>query len=204
MPTILSHPAVPLALGVGFGPKAVPRPLLIAGIVASALPDLDVIAFRLGIPYSAALGHRGFSHSLGLAAVVALGGAWALRKALRKARSPLPAAFGFLFLSMASHGLLDAFTTGGRGIALLWPFTEQRFFWPLQVIRVSPLSLSKLLSLRGQTVLLSEALWVWLPSTALALGLWTLRRGRLLPVGPRLDPTRPSLPSPPDQPRGNP
>ncbi|WP_243384085.1 metal-dependent hydrolase [Geothrix alkalitolerans] len=200
MPTILSHPAVPLALGVGFGPKAIPRPLLVTGIVASVLPDLDVIAFRLGIPYSAALGHRGFSHSLGLAAVMALGGAWALRQA----RSPFPAAFGFLFLSMASHGLLDALTTGGRGIALFWPFTDRRFFGPLQVIRVSPLSAARLLSSRGLAVFLSEILWVWLPSAVLALGLWTLRRGRRLPVGPCPDPIRPGLPSPPDLPRGNP
>jgi hypothetical protein len=32
-------------------------------------PDLDVWAFRLGIPYQAPLGHRGFTHSLAFALV---------------------------------------------------------------------------------------------------------------------------------------
>jgi inner membrane protein len=75
MPTLLSHPAVPLALGLGLGRQAVPARLLAAGAVASALPDLDVIAFRFGVPYSAQLGHRGFSHSLMAAALVGLIGA---------------------------------------------------------------------------------------------------------------------------------
>ncbi len=34
--------------------------LLIAGMVASIAPDLDVAAFRFGIAYSHEFGHRGF------------------------------------------------------------------------------------------------------------------------------------------------
>ena len=58
MPTVLSHAAVPLALGVGLGSRIVPPRLLAAGVLASALPDLDVIAFSWGVPYGSALGHR--------------------------------------------------------------------------------------------------------------------------------------------------
>jgi len=138
------------------------------------LPDFDVIAFRLGIPYSAEFGHRGFSHSLPLAGVVALLGALALRKV----NTPVRMSAWFLFLSMASHGILDAFTTGGKGIAMLWPFSEQRFFSPFQVIEVSPLSLARFLSSRGVTVLISELQWVWLPSICLALVLIAIRLAR--------------------------
>lgn len=47
MPSILSHPAVPLALGLALGPRVIPRRLLLAGVVASILPDLDVLLARL-------------------------------------------------------------------------------------------------------------------------------------------------------------
>ncbi len=126
MPTVLSHAAVPLALGVGLGAEVVPRRLLLAGALVSALPDLDVITFHWGIPYSAGLGHRGFSHSLLVAAVVALAGA-AAAPALRTGSAR---AFVFLFVAAASHGALDAFTNGGLGVAFLWPWSEQRFFAP--------------------------------------------------------------------------
>ena len=59
MPTILTHTAVPLALGLGLGKEIVPRRVLWAGVALSILPDLDVLAFRFGIPYAAPFGHRG-------------------------------------------------------------------------------------------------------------------------------------------------
>ena len=172
MPTLLSHPAFPLAVGLGLGPKMVRKPLLLAGVVVSMLPDLDVIAFPLGIPYAAEWGHRGFSHSMVFAGLVALLGAWFFSRF----RGAFAVSFGFLFFSMASHGFLDAFTTGGQGIALLWPFTPHRYFAPVQVIRVSPLSFTRFLSPRGIEVLRSELLWVWLPSGALAAVLALCRR----------------------------
>ncbi|HMS10742.1 MAG TPA: metal-dependent hydrolase, partial [Pyrinomonadaceae bacterium] len=71
MPTIFTHPAVPLALGFGLGKKVIAPRLLAAGVAASIIPDLDVIAFRLNIAYSSEWGHRGFSHALAFAAVLA-------------------------------------------------------------------------------------------------------------------------------------
>jgi len=67
MPTILTHPAIPLAIGVVLGPKRISRRLLLAGMVAAIVPDLDVIAFKLGIEYANQLGHRGASHSIAFA-----------------------------------------------------------------------------------------------------------------------------------------
>lgn len=46
MATVLTHPAVTLAIGLGLGKDVVPNPLLIAGVAVSALPDLNVLAFR--------------------------------------------------------------------------------------------------------------------------------------------------------------
>jgi inner membrane protein len=59
MPTIFSHPAVPLTLGFGLGKEIVSRRLLVAGVAASILPDLDVIAFSFGIPTNTSSGIAG-------------------------------------------------------------------------------------------------------------------------------------------------
>jgi inner membrane protein len=176
VPTILTHPAIPLALGLGLGQSVISRRLLMAGVAASILPDLDVIAFPLGISYASDFGHRGFSHSLFIAALVALGVACG-RRALQ---TTALRALGFLFVATASHGVLDAFTNGGLGVAFLWPWSGERYFAPFQMIEVSPLSARQLWSARGARVLGSELAWVWAPCTVLA-GTLLWARGALAP-----------------------
>ncbi len=177
MPTVLSHPVVPVALGLGLGRPLVSGRLLAAGAVVSVLPDTDVLAFRLGIPYAAEFGHRGFSHSLVFAALTALLGA----SCRRFLRSRFWTAFSFLFVAAASHGVLDAFTNGGLGIAFLWPFSSERYFSPIRVIQVAPIGLSRFFSHRGVAVLLSELVWIWMPSALVVVALaWMLRRERAL------------------------
>jgi inner membrane protein len=178
MPTALSHPAVPLAISIGLGRSAVPSRLVAAGIVASVLPDLDVIAFRFGIPYAAQFGHRGFSHSLAFAALVALLGAGCHRLL----RSGPMATFAFLFAATASHGVLDAFTNGGLGVAFFWPFSPTRYFAPIRMIQVAPLTAARLLSHRGAVVLASELLWVGLPCAVLGVVLAISRRRMRAPA----------------------
>jgi inner membrane protein len=167
MPTVLTHTVVPLALGLGLGKDVIPRPLMAAGMAAAVLPDLDVIAFRFGVTYASGFGHRGFSHSLFFAVLVALIGACVFRYY----RTGFARAFAFLFLSIVSHGVLDSFTNGGSGIAFLWPWSMDRFYAPVQFIEVSPLRLERVFSSRGITVLLSELVWVWTPLALVGLGL---------------------------------
>lgn len=176
LPTIITHPAIPLSLAIGLGPAEISKRLLVCGVAASILPDLDVLAFRLGIPYAAEWGHRGFSHSLAFAAFVAVIGA-CLAKSLRSTPKRV---FGFLFLSAASHGILDALTNGGLGIAFLWPFSNERFFAPWHPIVVAPLSISRFLSDRGLAVLWSEFIRVWLPCLSVAIIMMIVRRYRRL------------------------
>ena len=174
MPTVFSHAAVPLVLGLGLGRATIPPRLLAAGAAAAVVPDLDVVTFHLGIPYSADLGHRGFSHSLAFAALVGLAGA----AAHRALGAGFTRVFLFLFVATASHGVLDAFTDGGLGVALLWPWTGARYWAPdaLRVIEVSPISVRAFLSARGLAVLGSELRWIWLPALGLGLMLVWLRR----------------------------
>ena len=77
-------------------------------------------------------------------------------------------AFLLIFLSAASHGLLDAMTTGGLGVAFFSPFSNERYFLPWRVILVSPIGVSAFFSGRGLRVLQSELLWIWIPCAALA------------------------------------
>jgi inner membrane protein len=138
------------------------------------LPDVDVLAFRFGIAYGDAFGHRGATHSLTFALLL---GVVALALA-RHVDATRGRAFLFVAACAASHGLLDMFTNGGRGIALWWPFSNERLFFPWRVIEVSPLSLRGLAGERGLHVLQSELLWVWLPAAVLCvlLVLWRRRR----------------------------
>lgn len=171
MPTIVSHAAVPLALGIGLGKNIVSRRLLIAGVFSSAIPDLDAVSFLLSIPYASNLGHRGFTHSILLAACIALTGVL-FSEFLRttKVRS-----FIFLFLATVSHSVLDSFTSGGLGVAFLWPWSPQRFFMPFPIIRVSPLAISHFLSSRGIAVIVSELKWIWLPSLFISFATMKMR-----------------------------
>lgn len=158
MPSIITHAAIPLALWYAADRGRVSTRLLSAGVAATILPDLDVAAFALGIPYADTFGHRGASHSLLFAGLVALLGA-CLSRPLRSDPSQAAA---WLFVCAASHPLLDAMTSGGLGVALLWPWSDQRFFAPWRPIRVSPFA-GGFFSARGMATLLSELRWVWLP-----------------------------------------
>jgi inner membrane protein len=172
MPSVFSHPAVPLAIGVGLGSRVVPPRLLLAGALGSILPDLDVVAFEFAIPYGHEWGHRGFSHSLAFAAVVALLGA----SASRFLQASFLRSFLFLFIATASHGILDAFTNGGSGIALFWPWSTNRYFAPFRPIKVSPIEPSRFFTHRGIAVILSELLWIWIPCGLAAAALVAYRR----------------------------
>jgi inner membrane protein len=131
--------------------------------VLSMLPDVDVVGMALGVPYGAPWGHRGATHSLAMA--VLIGAASSL--AIRPARRPVIVTALLAVAVVASHGLLDAMTDGGRGVALLWPFSTRRIFLPWRPIPVAPIGVG-ILSREGLEVLLWEAL-VFLPLLAYAL-----------------------------------
>lgn len=169
--TPLSHLAVPLALTAALGPELMPPWLLFAALAFAILPDIDALGLWLGVPYAHPFGHRGFTHSLFFSVLLAIAGAL-----FAPAMGAMPwVAFGVLFVSTASHGLLDGLTNGGLGVAFLAPFSQRRYFLPWQVIEVSPLSLFALASWRGLRVLGSELRTVWMPCLAFGLTGFMLR-----------------------------
>lgn len=178
MASLISHPFVALALAPWFRRSGIGVKLATLGAACTMLPDLDVLGLYLGVPYGSLLGHRGLSHSIFFAAALAAIISLPLGKVFRPASATT--IFAFIFLCTASHGLLDAMTDGGLGIAFLSPLSNQRYFFPWRPLSVSPLSITAFFSGRGSAVLYSELLWVLVPSlTISALGwLSTHRRPR--------------------------
>ena len=155
-----------------------PEPLLtslVASMVLwsglSLLPDGDVIGFRLGVAYADEWGHRGATHSLAFAWLVALAFASVARLCDRAFSRTL--VLGAVVVG--SHGLLDALTDGGLGAALLWPLSSQRFFAPVTPLPVAPIGRA-LVSARGLFVMATELLWF---APLIAYALWPRRAAPL-------------------------
>jgi inner membrane protein len=166
MASAFTHGVAALAIGSCFYQRAVPKRIWVAGAICSAIPDLDVIGFRFGIHYGDFWGHRGFTHSLVFAAVLAVIVLYGLgRKISGISRFRL---WMFLFLATASHGVLDAMTDGGLGVAFFSPFDNTRYFLPWRPIHVSPISIHRFFSGRGWEVMQNELLWVWVPAMMFA------------------------------------
>ncbi len=180
MPTIISHAVAAMALVAAFPSQTVPRRLMLVGAACAMLPDVDVIDLRFGVPYGSPLGHRGFTHSLTFALC------WATVVRLVVYHCPAPDlhrgwVWLYLFLATASHGLLDACTNGGLGVAFFSPFSPARHFYSFTPIAVSPLG-ARFFSARGWYVLRSEFVWVWLPSLAFAVAAVLIRRALKRPI----------------------
>lgn len=172
MPTIFTHALVAAGLGRVLRARRQPARFWWLTALCAILPDFDAITFKLGIPYASMWGHRGFTHSLVFAALTGLLMAYVLwpRRDTRP-RGPLALWFA---VATATHPLLDMLTNGGLGVALLAPFSAERFFLPWRPVRVSPVG-GGFFSMRGLATLLSEFKWLWLP-TLLAVGAALLLR----------------------------
>ncbi len=179
MPTVMTHAVVGVGLGTLFTSRKMPPMFWITTAALAMAPDLDVWAFRLGIPYEAPMGHRGFTHSLLFALLLGATAVLVTHWRVGGRRADL---CGFFFLVTASHGLLDAFTNGGMGVGFFLPFDTRRYFFPWRPIQVSPIG-AAFFSERGLTVLWSELRWVWLPTAAVVASAWLVRRWR--GAGPR-------------------
>jgi inner membrane protein len=116
------------------------------------------------------LGHRGFTHSM-LFAIL-----WALILMFTLGRKSKLIWFSVIFLSTVSHGVLDAMTSGGKGVGFLIPFNNNRFFFPFREIKVSPLGVSKFFSEWGLQVIFSEIKYILLPCLLILLFSYTFKK----------------------------
>jgi inner membrane protein len=174
MASALSHAVAAAGIGAVIYRRSVPAPVWITGIACSVIPDVDVIGFRFGIHYGDFWGHRGFTHSLFFGVILAVAAAATLARL--QAEISRASLFAYFFLSTASHGLLDAMTNGGLGVAFFSPLDDRRYFLPWRPILVSPIGVTRFFSHRGLAVLQTEILWIWLPSLVMIATVMILRR----------------------------
>ena len=176
--TTFTHAVLAGAAATAFGGREKPLRLYAVAILVSVLPDADVIGFRFGVRYGAFLGHRGFFHSPFFALTVSVLCVAVLFRHLRPFSAGWWKHLALFFLLGASHGLFDAATDGGLGVALLAPFDNTRHFLRWTPIPVSPIGLRAFLQGRGLRVIIWEIAYLWAPASV-AAALLTLRRGRL-------------------------
>ena len=162
MASVFSHAVVALAIGKAVQNKDLSWRELLLGALYSVLPDLDVIGFYVDIQYGDLWGHRGMTHSVLFAALLA--GSLVVLWYRSKPAVAMMVLFLYFFLCTASHGVLDAMTNGGLGVAFFSPFDTTRYFFPVRPVMVSPIGVSEFFSEYGVRILASEAIWIWLPS----------------------------------------
>ena len=166
MPTIITHSIFAVSLAHVFKQSQLPMRFWLLAIICTILPDIDVAGFQLGIQYGDFWGHRGFTHSLSFALLLSLI-VVRLGFSQDRFRNLRPRLIVFFFLVTASHGLFDALTNGGLGIAFFSPFDTGRYFLPIRPIQVSPIGIHDFLKWGGWHVLESEFKWIAFPSLLL-------------------------------------
>jgi inner membrane protein len=169
MASAFSHAFVALAMGKSSQSRVMDGRALTLGALCAVLPDIDVVGFGYGIQYGDLWGHRGLTHSLAFAV---LWSALLVAFCYRRESGGVKAGIGlYFFFCAASHGMLDAITDGGLGVAFFSPFDTTRYFFHVRPVVVSPIGIQEFFSEQALRVLASEAQWIWLPVSVGFLGL---------------------------------
>jgi inner membrane protein len=176
MASAFSHAFAAVTLGKVYTGRRMGWRFWALALASAVLPDADVVTFGLGISYDSRFGHRGLTHSLPFALFWAFLVVWCEFKEIKRFSGRWWGMFAFFFVVTASHGVLDALTNGGRGVAFFSPFSGERYFFPWHGIEVSPLSIRQFFSEWGGAVVRSEFKYIWVPCIALWLGAWTVRK----------------------------
>ena len=175
MPSIFSHAAAALALGKVSSQKKRPMRFWVLTALCAMLPDADILSFYLGADRGSMFCHRGLTHSLAFALLLALLVVWLAFRKMRIFSKEWWLLVLYFFIVTASHGLLDMLTNGGSGVALFAPFDATRYRFPWTPIEVSPIGM-RFFSERGLEVFESEFVWVWIPAFALVAVAWVYRK----------------------------
>jgi inner membrane protein len=172
----LTHLFTAAALGKTYTGEKMPCRFWALAACCSLVPDLDVLGYYYGIRYADIFGHRGFTHSLFFALLLSLAAVVAAFRSVPALSKRWWSLVAFFFAVTASHGILDAMTDKGYGIAFFLPFDGTRYFLPWRPIHASPMRISQFFSRRGIEIVAGEILWIWIPLTLVAASAWWYRR----------------------------
>lgn len=186
MPSLPGHAFAGLAITALFHRDRLPRRTWALAAACAVAPDLDWFVSLGGLHRGHFLNHRGVSHSLfvalGLATLAFLAG---YRKELRRF-----AVWLCLAVAALSHGLLDACTSGGVGVALFMPFSDTRWACVWQPGSVAPLPFWREMVPGFLGSLAWECVWIGAP----ALGVLAVARlGRQVRMVPALSEAAPEF-----------
>lgn len=177
MASFFGHTIASVALGKAFTAEKQALNFWLLAAYCSVIPDGDVISFYFGIPYGHLLGHRGFSHSIVFSAILGMAVTFAFFRHVPRYSARWWKYAIFFFLVTISHGIADALTNGGLGVAFFSPLSNERYFFPWRPIDVSPIGgLIHFFEKEGWAVIKSEIVWIWIPSIALVLCSKVIRR----------------------------
>ena len=184
MASVISHAAAGAALSIAFAPGGAPARYWPVAIATALLPDADSLLYYFRVSYSQTVSHRGFFHSPFLGLIVSFLLMILFFREEKVFSGRWFRYFSILLVIWVSHGVLDALTNGGRGVAFFSPLSSKRYFFPWTPIQVSPMSIRSFFGSRGCSVLKGEFVWIWLPGLVLVLLCriirpWILRRRNL-------------------------
>ncbi|MDX9759180.1 MAG: metal-dependent hydrolase [Bacteroidota bacterium] len=119
-----------VTLGAAVGQATMHRELgnkaALWGMLGGALPDLDVLAYPLLDPVAQLAWHRGISHGILLTVVLSPLLGWLIAR-IHAGRITLEKTTFFVFLALASHILIDLFTTYGTQVFAPFDSTPYSF-----------------------------------------------------------------------------
>jgi inner membrane protein len=164
MPSIFGHGLFAGAFASACTSGKSLRKTILLAVLCAILPDADVVAFNFDIPYGHMLGHRGFTHSFFFALLIGFAITLLFYSNLKKYNWRWWFMVLLFFICTASHGLFDAMTTGGLGVAFFAPFDAERYFFPFRPIQVSPIGIKDFFTAWGWRVIQSEVVWIGIPS----------------------------------------
>lgn len=163
------HVAPAVAMALVLGPQRVPWRWCVLGALFAVMPDADALLVLWRVDsYDGPYGHRGFSHSLGMALLAGLmGGLWARMHPEHRHRST---GLGvYLALCWASHPFLDSLLDVGICNAWLWPLNTERLCFSWRPVPMRGVSLF------GWKRFAMELQWIGLPLMVGTLLLWLVR-----------------------------
>lgn len=153
----VSHGLLGASAVASFAKKKLIGAAVVAGWLAAMAPDLDVLIRSSTDPLLMIEFHRQFTHSLIFIPV----GAFIVSIALWifiKRHLTFQELYLYTFLGIATHGLMDAFTS--YGTQLFWPFTDARIAWNLVSI-VDPIVTLGMIIFAGLAIWKKKRFWAW-------------------------------------------
>jgi len=177
--SVITHGLAAVIIGKSFIKNKQSPGFWFSLVLCSLIPDIDVVGVKFGIAYGDFWGHRGFTHSLVFALIVGFVVGLVFYRRLGIASSEWWRYVALYSTVTATHGIFDAMTNGGLGIAFFAHFDNGRYFFPWTPVQVTRVGFHNFLSLKGFRILVSEGIYILMPILVVSFILgWGRRRYR--------------------------